>query len=340
MNQILLTNDYNNRNNKKNDVKNNKNYDRNNSKDIKKIIIFFAVVILIFGVAIGILYGYKLYKNNKEQTKTLNKPEIALESTETEVTINAKAEAGINKIIYQWNEEEENVRELGGRTKQEEKIDIPNGDNTLKVKVIDQAGQEIETTESFSRRGLAQDNYEGIEINLTTIDNENGNGKIEIEITSEQPIKYVTYKRNDEEEKTNEPEEEKTYLKIDIDAKKENNNMDIYVEDVDGNSNQHKENIFVVTRPQFDVYREGDKLFMKITHDRGFKKIDFNINGIEITYDETKEDYDANKTEVEYYFNLQEGENFVTITAYSEYLEIKDENKRMVSATYEGRCNL
>ena len=40
MNQILLTDNYNNRD-KKND--NNKNYNRNNSKDIKKIIIFFVI---------------------------------------------------------------------------------------------------------------------------------------------------------------------------------------------------------------------------------------------------------------------------------------------------------
>lgn len=332
MNQILLTNDY----NKKDNKNNNTNYYKTNTKDIKKIIIFFAVVILIFGIAIGTLYGYKLYKNNKEQIKILDKPEVSLESTENEVTIIAKAEAGISQIIYQWNDEEENVKDLGGRTKQEEKIDIPNGDNTLKVKIIDQAGQEIETTENFSNTSSSQEEHNKIDIDIQ----EPADGKIKIVIKTEEPIKYVKYNRNDEEEQTIEPEEEKTYLEISMEAKKEKNNINVFVEDIAGNSNENEKKYYVKVEPQFEVYREGNRLYMKITHNKGFKKIDFNINGIELTYDETKESYDANKTEVEYYFNLQEGENFVTITAYSEYPEIKDEEKKMVSATYEGRCNL
>ena len=125
MNQILLTNNDN--NNKKN---NDKNYNKNNSNDIKKIITFFAVVILVFGIAIGGVYGYKIYKNNNKE-KTIGEPELSLESTDEEVTIIAKAEGGISKIIYQWNDGEENIKELGGRTKQEEKIGIPIGNNKL-----------------------------------------------------------------------------------------------------------------------------------------------------------------------------------------------------------------
>lgn len=333
MNQILLTNDYNNKNNKrekKDKVRNTKN----NSKDIKKIIVFFAITILVFGIAIGTLYGYKLYKNNKEQIKTVDKPELSLESTEDEITIIAKSEVGISKIIYQWNDEEENVKELSGRTKQEEKIGIPNGDNTLKVKIIDQVGQETETTENFYKESS---NYDGIKIDIQ----EPADGKIKIKIDSENPIKYVKYNRNDEEENVVEPsEEEKQHLEIDIDAKKENNNINVFVEDVDGNTKEDGKIYYVTVEPEFEVYREENRLYMKITHYKGFKKINFNINGKEFNYDETIEDYDPERTEVEYYFYLQEGENYVCITAYSEYPEIKDETKKIVSGTYEGRCSL
>lgn len=330
MNQILLTDNYNNRDKKSN---NNKNYNRNNSKDIKKIIIFFAVVILVFGAAIGILYGYNLYKDRKGQNKEVAKPEVSLEKSGNEVTIIAKAEAGINKIIYQWNEEDENVKEYGGRTKQEESISVPDGDNTLKVKVIDQAGQEIETTEEFSENNSLQDPEDKININLSIIESGNDKGKLKIQVKSEAPIKYMSYKWNNEEETKIEASEseEKTNLEANIDVKRGKNTLSVLAEDIEGNSNQVEKKFEGKLKPEFEVYREGNRLYMKITHDKGFKKIEFNINGIELTYDETKPDYSEDKKEVEYYFNLQEGENLVVINALS---------NEETSDIYEGRCTL
>ncbi len=325
MNQILLTNNDN--NNKKN---NDKNYNKNNSNDIKKIITFFAVVILVFGIAIGGVYGYKIYKNNNKE-KTIGEPELSLESTDEEVTIIAKAEGGISKIIYQWNDGEENIKELGGRTKQEEKIGIPIGNNILKVKVIDQLGQERETTESFTRAG--QENSDKIKISLDVIKEGEEKGKLKILVTSELPIKYMTYRWNEEEETKIETEEgeEKTSLETNIEVKRGKNSIIVFAEDMEGNNNSVENKYDGRLKPEFEVYREDNRLYMKITHDKGFKKIDFIINGQELTYDETKADYNSEKQIVEYYFNLQEGENSVEITAYSN----EDTND-----TYEGRCNL
>ncbi len=325
MNQILLTNNDN--NNKKNS---NKNYNRNNSNDVKKIIIFFAVVILIFGIALSAIYGYKIFRNsNKEET--IGEPDILLESTNEEVTIIAKAEAGISKIIYQWNDEEENVKELGGRTKQEEKIDIPVGNNTLKVKIIDQLGQERERTESYTRE--EQENSEKIQISLDIIKDGEEKGKLKISVTSEVPIKYMTYKWNEEEETKIETEdgEEKTNLETKIEVKRGKNLISVFVEDIEGNNNSIEQRFDGRLKPEFDIYREGNRLYMKIMHDKGFKKIEFNINGLELTYDETKADYDSEKQTVEYYLNLQEGENYVKITA---------ESNEDTTDTYEGACTL
>lgn len=323
MNQILLTDNYNNKNN-------NNNYNKNNSNDMKKIIIFFAVAILVLGIAIAGVYGYKIYKNNNGE-ETLGEPELSLESTEEEVTIIAKAEAGISKIIYQWNDEEENVKELNGRTKQEEKIGIPIGDNTLKVKVIDEVGQERETIEKFSREG--QNENDKIEINLDVIKEGDEKGKLKISVISELPIKYMTYKWNDEEETKIETEEgeEKTILETNIEVKRGKNVISVLAEDMEGNANNIEQRFDGRLKPKFDIYREGNKLYMKISHDKGFKKIEFNINGIELSYDETKPDYDSEKQDVEYYFTLQEGENLVTITAYS---------NEDTSEVYQGKCNL
>lgn len=326
MNQILLTN---NDNNKKNNNKNH-NYNKNNSNDIKKIIIFFAAIILAFGLALSAIYGYKIIKNNNKEV-TIGEPELSLESTDKEVTIIAKAEAGISKIVYQWNDGEENIKELGGRTKQEEKIGIPIGENILKVKIIDQLGQERETTESFARDG--QENSEKIQISLDIIENGEDKGRLRISVTSEQPIKYMIYKWNEDEETKIEPEdgEETTTLETKIDVKRGKNSISVFAEDIEGNNNTVENRYDGRLKPEFDVYREGNRLYMKVTHDKGFKKIDYIINGQELTYDETKADYDSEKQTVEYYLNLQEGENYVKITAYSN----EDTNE-----IYEGKCNL
>ena len=64
MNQILLTN---NQNIKR---KSSGNYSGNNSSgDMKKIIIFFAIAILVFAIAIIGVYVFKMSKENKKEKR-------------------------------------------------------------------------------------------------------------------------------------------------------------------------------------------------------------------------------------------------------------------------------
>jgi len=132
MNQILLTN---NQNIKK---KSSGNYNgKNSSGDMKKIIIFFSIAILIFAIAIIGVYAYKMTKKDKDE-KPVGKPELSLEQTQNQVKIIAKAEAGIDRIIYTWNDVEPTEKEMNGRTNHEEALEIPEGKNTLKVIVVDE----------------------------------------------------------------------------------------------------------------------------------------------------------------------------------------------------------
>lgn len=314
MNQILLTDNYN------NDRKNNKNSKniktpRNNSKDLKKIILFFAIVIIVFGVALGGVYGYKIYKKSKNgDMQEISKPELSLEKYEdvAEVTIIAKSEVGIDKIIYSWNDEEEIEKELYGRTSQEEKIDVPQGENILKVKVIDIYGQEKETTERFL-----------VNIDKPTIDAVDiGDEKIKITATSDVPMKYITYKWNDEEEEVRIDAQNSldTSIEVVIDAKETRKNEITItaVNSINGVETVTKKVIGII-KPKIYVIKDDEqgKLYMKISHDLGIKKIEFEMNGITYIYDENAPGYAPDRKEVEYYFDLQEGENTVIITATS-----------------------
>lgn len=318
MNQILLTN---NQNIKK---KSSGNYSgKNSSGDMRKIIIFFAIAILVFAIAIIGVYIFKMSKDDKKE-KSVEKPELSLEQTENQVKIIAKADAGINKIIYTWNNEEAIEKEMNGRTKHEEALEIPEGQNTLKVVVIDENDDKIESSKDFY---IEETGKPTIQLDETI-----GNGKVKITATDENNfIKYITYKWNDEEEITIEAEgENQTFIETTIDVKRGKNTL--YVTAINGLAKTETiEKIYEgVNNPIIEVTRNGNVIYMKITHDIGFKKITYTVNGQEYIYDESFSGYNAEAKEISYKYNLVEGENTVIIHAIS----IEE-----TEATYRGKSN-
>ena len=132
----------------------NQGYQSNNSysnkpkkgTDTKKIIIIFAIIIIVFGLAIGGVVAFKMIKDNIIKNAT---PEVSIEEVEGNAKISAYCKKGIAKVTYYWNEEEkieipstgENVEKL---------VELPRGENTLTVIVVDSEGNETPYTKSFS----------------------------------------------------------------------------------------------------------------------------------------------------------------------------------------------
>ena len=326
MNQILLTDDSNNnkKRNNNNRYNNNRNVNKSNSNDIKKIIIFFAVVIIVFGIAIGGVYGYKIYKNNKEQETTNKRLVLELEEVENEVRIVAESEAGIDRIIYTWNGEDTTETPGNGGQNYEKLVQIPEGESTLNVKLIDVNGQETEKNLNFSRPQLNSDKI----VIDTSVEN---NGKLKIVATSELPIEYLSYKWNEDEEIIIEPQNQgDTSIETTTDILRGQNTITITAVDTEGNTNSVQKPFDGQLNPEIEVYTEGNRLYMKISHDMGFEKVEFNVNGTQYYYDENFSGYDAQKQEIEYYFDLIEGENTVIIRAIS---------NEGTENTYAGKCN-
>lgn len=314
MNQILSTEDPNKR----------KTKNTNNSDDFKKIIKIFGIVILIFGAVLVGIYAYKLM-NSAKKTK-LAKPEIVLEQLDEKATITVKSEAGISKVTYYWDENEQTEKSLSGSSEYSESIEIPKGENILTVKVLDKNGQESQTTKEYL-------GTKDTEKPLIDIDKSNGN----ITVTDETELAYVTYKWEDEDDDTTvkieaepkEGEEIAKEIEIKITAKKGTNTLIITAVDAAGNTEVSKKIYVGTTDPEIEVYRDGEKLYLKITHELGFKKVEFSINGQILTYDQNLSTYDDTKQELFYYFYLVEGKNEVAITATSN----EDTTK-----TYAGQC--
>ena len=120
-----------------------------NDSGSDKIVRVFAIILIIFAVAvIGIALSSKLkndetIKEEKEEKKQ-EKAVIELIADEEESTlkINITHTKNIEKVIYKWGtNREKELKSQGGMTFTEE-ISLPNGENTLTIKVIDAEGNE------------------------------------------------------------------------------------------------------------------------------------------------------------------------------------------------------
>lgn len=301
MNQILSTEDPNKKKTKQ----------KMNSPEFNKIVKVFAIAIFIFGAALIGVYSYKLI--NKSKINKIAKPEIVLDQVEDEATISAKAEGGIEKITYYWDLNDKTEKSLNGTSEYSESIAIPKGTNTLTVKVIDRNAQEFETSKEYT-------GTKDTEKPLIDLDKTDGTN---ITVTDETELAYATYRWEDEPEENTvkveaEPKEGETVAKeinIKITAKKGTNTLIITAVDAAGNTEISRKTYVGKTDPEIEVYREGDKLYLKITHELGFKKVEFSVNGQTLAYDQNFSGYDATKKELFYYFNLKEGKNEVAIVA-------------------------
>lgn len=309
MNQILLTNN-----------QKNSKYKENKTIDIKKIIVFFSIAIIIFAISIISIYTYKILKKPKLQEQL----ELTMETVEDKVRVIAKSDLGLNKIIYTWNDSDAQEIEMNGKKSYEEMLDIPEGNNTLNVKIIDQNNKTTEKKETFNN----QENEGKPELK---IDEEvlTRTGKIKIIASDEtNKLEYITYQWNDEEEIKIEAQEDKKTIDTTIDVKRGKNKLKIKAVNSLGIENNLEKELKGVNKPIIKVVKNGNQLEMKITHDIGFKKIEFTINGQEYAYDENFSQYDSNKKEIVYKFDMKEGENIVIIHAVT----MEDSE-----ATYKGK---
>lgn len=321
MNQILLTNNnYNNNNNNNNNSINN----NNNPNNLKKIIIVFSIIILVFGIAMIALYSYKVIKKNNNKGKEVAKPELYIEQNDEQVKIITKSSIGIDLITYTWNDEEPIEIEVNASKEYEEQLEIPQGSNTLTVEIKDIRGQINSITKEFSIETTAKPIIE-------TKIQEDARLKIIATVSEESKMAYITYKWNDEEETTvNSTEESDTKIEVIIDVKRGENTLTVTAVNDAGNSETIRKKFKGINNPVITVSQDGTKLNMKMSHDLGFKKIEFYVNGQTYVYDENFAGYDASKQEIQYSFDLQVGENIVIIVATS---------IEGTQSVYQGKCN-
>ena len=322
MNQILAT--HSNSNNNKKHI------------DTHKIIVFFCIAIMIFGIIIASVAGYNLYKNRLEekQKQNLTKPEVFIEQMEESIKISAKYDIGIESIIYTWNNENPYEIKQNGKTSIEKLIELIDneGENILTVEVVGVNGQTNKTTATFNVEKNKNENIPKI----SWIINNNQN-KIIVIASDETQLKNIEYQWNDEEPIIEEIDETLKRAEFNIEIKRGQNKLVITAEDNDGNIATKSGNFKGVKEPEVSAIKYGDIVEITITHDMGFKKVEFIVNDQIYIYDENYAGYNSLNTSLLYKAQLQEGENIIQVTAES-LEEIDSNSKEGTKKIYKGKC--
>jgi hypothetical protein len=297
---------------------------KNAPVEINKVIIFFAIAIIIFGI---VLIGGGLYAINKNKTTEENpttgtltetsKPEISVTREDDQILLEVTHTKAISIVTYQWNDDEAIEIETDDPYSISEEITIPFGTNTLYVTAVDENGEETNFVNEYTQDG---DGKPVIELLLT---NEN---KIRIKVQDVLGLKYIRYTWNSGNYVTIEANVDD--LKI-IDELVEiplgQNTLRVEAVNTDDMISVKELEVKGVKRPVVSLRQEDSDLVINIQDEVGLKVVNFTLNG-------TKYQIPcADLTEASVKVPLQQGENRIELTA---------ENKDDGITEINGKCIL
>lgn len=275
---------------------------RKGPAEISSVAKFFSIAILIFGIFIIGTASYSMYQNYQE-SQTITKPTINVSQTaEDKIVLKVIHDKTLSKVTYSWKDDEVISLNVSGKKNIEQEIEIPTGTNTLKVYAQDLNGQEIKFENTYTREG---------DITLDVRKQEDGNNII-ISAQGKSELSYLTYRWDEEDEtridiNSNETEQE-------IEAIKGTHTLTVIVVDINNNTETKEIEIQGVTKPKLEVAPDasGNNFVVTMSDEQGLEKVEFIIN-------ETKK-YRVmldGKTEHEFSYPLEEGENKLNVTVYN-----------------------
>lgn len=276
--------------------------------EIKGIVRFFAVFIMLFGIVLASEGSYALYKEIDE-SKPENIPDLTLTRDGDTILLQVEHNTEISKINYRWNDGEENsIPE--GTTYVEEEILLPDGNNILNITVIDMKNREYQFVKEY--------NLEGVDItkpNVEVTQTEEGTANISIVASDETAIKEMTYKINDEQEIVIQATEEaQKEITEDITLPEGQNALTVVAKDAADNITTYEKQIIVSSKPTIEmVSQEGNILTLKISDKYGLKDVIVNLNGKVYESRDIDQNPNVNKNEIYVPLELQSGNNVLSI---------------------------
>ena len=258
--------------------------------EVKGIVRFFAVFIMIFGIILASEGSYALYKEIDE-SRPENIPDLTITRDGDVLLLQVDHNTEISKINYRWNDGEVNsIPE--GTTYAEEEILLPDGNNVLNITVIDITKPNIDVTQT-----------------------EEGTANISISATDETEIIQMTYKINDDQEVVIEATEEgQKEIKKDITLPEGQSTLTVVAKDATGNTTTYEKQIIASSKPTIEIIsKEGNVITLKIADKYGLKDVVVNLNGKVYESKDIDKNPNLNKNEIYVPLELQSGNNVLSI---------------------------
>lgn len=273
--------------------------------ETKKIVMVFAIIILLFGISVISSASFSMYKNI-QTAKAPTQPLIEISHiSESQAQIKASFNAGIEKVVYRWDNDTDSITISGnGESVVTKTISIPSDKTMLNVYAESINGQSITETEDFSN---------GININFE----QEENAQINIIIDSTTELSYMVVSWDNV---AGEPIQlENSNAKQAVDVPEGAHTLTVKVVDVNNKTREITKQ--VITKPKLEVTRnDQNKLVIKASDESGIKTVEFTVNGSDeylIHYDQVFEQ--NQRKEIEYSgFSLPEENTQVTVKVYNE----------------------
>ena len=272
--------------------------------DTEKIVKFFCIIIMIFGVALIGKSSYALITNKDENVtkkEQNNAPTVNIDKVEDKLIISVTHDKEIDKIVYNWNNDEENTIDGNGRMQLEEEIDIPVGTNTFNIRVIDIIGEET----TYSKEYLVEATKPVINLDVV-------GKKIKISATDSVGLSYITYRwDNSEEIKIDANELDPTNIEQEIDIEKGQHTLTVVAVNINNETEIKEQEVKGVSKPEVSVGKDGEYLVIKASDEQGLERITYTLNDKKYTLKCN------GLKEMEYRQKLNQGENVLKLEAYN-----------------------
>lgn len=270
--------------------------------DIKKVLLFFLIALLIFGV---ILVGkgiYSMIKGEPEEkviSSTNLKPELSVEQDGEKLNIKIDHTIDLDKAQYKWNDESEKEIDLTAEKSYEGSIDIPVGNNKFYIKVLDSQGHFTEFTHEYAT------STDKPQISITS-----SGEKIKITAKDNNALSYVTYRWDDgDEEKVEADSDSSAQIEFEIDSLRGKHTLTVTAVNVDDVSETKEQQTAVGSEPKIRMEQDPDDRRYLIIYAEdidGIARLDFTLNGTDYTTDDISS---MNLKELTYRQELAQGNN-------------------------------
>ena len=276
--------------------------------EITKIVRFFSIAILIFGLFMIGQGSYGIVKNIEDNKASVgeksNAPEVTIDREGNTLIVKATHDKEITKMVYSWNDSGVEVTINGNGTNTlEQKVDLPVGNNTFHIKVYDILDRERTYEKEYVTDATAP------QVSIEVVGN-----NIKITAKDNTALSYITYRWDEEEEtKIDATEESNAQIEKEVEIPVGQHKLTVVAVNTNNKTTTKEQEVKGVVKPKLDVAVDANDpsyVIISGTDENAMKEVSFNINN-GTTY---RLDYSTvREKRIEYRMQVSPGENIIRV---------------------------